>query len=80
MELHGIERQVTWTRLSQTAAPGSNSITVQEPVDWAVGEEIVIAPTGFNSWETEVMKITAVSSDKRTLTLNSTLKNSHLGK
>ena len=80
MELHGIEREVTWTRLSQTAASGSNSIKVQQAVDWVVGEEIVIAPTSYNSWEVELMKITGVSSDNLTLTLNSTLKNNHLGK
>ena len=80
LELHGIERAVTWTRLSQTAAAGSNTVTVQEAVDWADGEEVIIASTGYSAWETELMKITEVSDDQRTLTLNTTLKHKHLGK
>jgi hypothetical protein len=36
-------------------------------VDWRVGEEIVIASTGWNHLETERRIISAVSTDKKTI-------------
>lgn len=36
--MHGQVRSVTWTSLSITATAGSNSIMVQDTVDWRVGE------------------------------------------
>jgi len=38
-----------------------------QPVDWKVGEEIVIASTGWNHLETERRIISAVSSDLKTI-------------
>lgn len=46
--LHGQPKAFTWTSLASTAAVNSNSITVQDAVDWRVGDEIVIASTSFN--------------------------------
>ena len=80
LDLHGIERPITWTKLSVTVASGSRTVTLVDPVDWVAGEDIVIAPTGYSAWETEIMKITAVSNGNRTLTLNGTLKHTHLGR
>jgi len=48
-------------------------------VDWEVGDEIVIAPTGKASWESEVKSIIAVSEDRRQLTLNTSLVYKHSG-
>lgn len=36
--MHGQVRSVTWTSLETTAASGTNTITVQDAVDWRVGE------------------------------------------
>jgi hypothetical protein len=49
LEMHGIPRNITWTRLAQTAKPGDTSITLQEYTDWAVGEEIAIATTHWHN-------------------------------
>ena len=57
LEIHGLNRSVYWTRLSKTADPGSNVIYLQEAVDWKSGEEIVIAPTSFEPYDTEIYKI-----------------------
>ena len=57
LEIHGLNRSVYWTRLSKTADPGSNVIYLQEAVDWKSGEEIVIAPTSFEPYHTEIYKI-----------------------
>ena len=58
---------------------GANTITLQEPVDWKAGEEIVIASTSYEPTEAEKHIISAVSSDKKTLTLTEALKFKHLG-
>lgn len=69
----------TWTQLAAKAAAGSDEITLAEEVNWSAGDEIVIGPTSFNPWETEVLKIVSVDSNKVKLTLNSTLKYLHTG-
>jgi len=78
LDIHGKPREVTWTKLSTTANAGANTITLVRAVDWTVGEEIMITTTSFIVEHTETMFISAVSSDKKTLTLNSPLAYDHL--
>ena len=54
LDLHGLPRHVTWTRLAETAVVNDTSITLQQAVDWRAGDRIVVAPTGKNGNETEV--------------------------
>ncbi|KAL8612960.1 hypothetical protein ACOMHN_001043 [Nucella lapillus] len=65
------------TRLSQTAAVGSNVLHVQNAVDWSVGDEVMLTPTDLNPWHTETFRITGLSEDKRQLTLNSSVQYYH---
>jgi hypothetical protein len=71
---------VTWTTLAQTAASGANQISLTDAVDWAVNDEIVITSTSYMAWEVEIRKISALSADKKTLTLNATLSHKHICK
>lgn len=80
LDLHGKNHTATWTTLSQTADSGANQITLTDAVDWAVNDEIVITATSYKAWEVEIRKISAVSADKKTLTLNATLANKHICK
>lgn len=82
LDLHGKEVAVPWTTLNTTAQAGESTITVNNVLDWEVGQEIVVAPTGYNAWETETFKITAIAASDNTtiITLNDTLKFKHLGK
>ena len=54
LDLHGIPRRATWTRLASTALTNATSLHLQESVDWVHGDRIVIAPTGKDGNETEV--------------------------
>ena len=45
--MYGNPRVKTWSSLSATVNVGANQLTVQDTVDWQVGEEIVIASTSF---------------------------------
>ena len=60
IDMHGVERDVAWTRLAQTVEAGGTSVTLLTETDWQVGEEIVIASTSFSNTEAETRIITAV--------------------
>lgn len=68
--MHGIVRNPTWTELASTVNPGDNTLTLTTAVDWQVGEEIVVAATGYNHYESERKTITAVSADMKMLTVS----------
>ncbi|NNL68891.1 MAG: hypothetical protein HKO70_02900, partial [Acidimicrobiia bacterium] len=59
VDMHG-STDVTWTRLVATAAEGATSITVQQPVGWQPGDQIVIASTDFDYEQAEQRTITSV--------------------
>lgn len=66
LDMHGIPRTPTWTELETTASPGATTITLRVAVDWKAGEEIVIAPTGYDNTEAEVRKIVSVDNSSPT--------------
>jgi len=58
LEMHGVERTITWTDLKATVEVGGTSITLNDMqnsavLDWQVGEEIVIASTDFSGRNAE---------------------------
>lgn len=77
--MHGIQKGDTWTRLAQTANSGDTQITLESAVEWMVGDEIIIAPTGYKPEEVERFTIAAVSVDTMTITLDSPLQYKHIG-
>lgn len=77
--MHGIQKGDTWTRLAQIANPGDTQITLESAVEWMVGDEIIIAPTGYKPEEVERFTIAAVSVDTVTITLDSPLQYKHIG-
>ena len=81
LDVVGCPTPVTWTLLSQTANAGDTTINLQVPVEWKVGDEIIIATTGghLSQNENEKMQIAAISADKMTLTLKQPLTYQHLG-
>ena len=64
-----------------TANAGESTISLLLPVQWLVGDEIIIASTGLrhSQGENEKKTITSVSGDKMTLTLDTALDYRHLG-
>lgn len=55
VEMHGYPK-IAWTLLAQNVYPGESIIFV-DSVDWSVGDEIVISPSGFDSSESEKFTI-----------------------
>jgi len=68
----------SWTMLSQTALALSNEIMLTEPVDWGVGDEIVITSTTFDAYQTETFTIANITNNQ-VLTLSAPLNHTHLG-
>jgi len=77
LNLHG-NRTNTWTKLSQTAEAGSNSIQVLNTDQWRVGDEIVLASTDFDPRQAERRTIAAIKGN--TITLDKKLEYMHFGK
>jgi hypothetical protein len=51
LRMNGPSPSVKYTRLAASANVGDSSITLETAVDWAVGDLIGIAPTGFSEKE-----------------------------
>lgn len=47
LELHGATPEVLWTRINQHVEAGSTNVELEEPVEWAPGGEVVLAPTDY---------------------------------
>jgi len=64
LEMHGNKRanDRVWTELKTTAAVGATTITLNEAVDWAAGEKIVIASTDFEGRNAEKRTIVSVDN------------------
>lgn len=80
LDMHGVPRNPTWTELDITAEIGSTTIKMIRDVDWQVGEQIVIAPTGYFNFEAEERTIIAVdrtNPSKPVLTLDKPLEFQH---
>ena len=79
ISMHGVDsRKVSWTQLSDNVRKGDTVISLSQKVNWEVGDEIVVAPSGFDATEAERRTITAVNGNK--ITLNAALEHDHFGK
>ena len=81
LDMHGLPTIRTWTRLGATANNGTSTITLNEHVNWTIGSQIVIATTSnrFSQKESELRRITNISSNGLVLTLDKPLTYTHLG-
>ncbi|XP_053349466.1 PKHD1 like 1, tandem duplicate 1 [Clarias gariepinus] len=78
LDLYGMPHRVYHTKLATTAWAGSNALSLQDPVDWKAGDEIVLSTTSYDPWQTETRTILAVSNNGFTLILDQPLSYSHI--
>src|SRR5262245_14614352 len=76
LSLHG-NRKDSWTKLTKTAAAGSNSIEVLNTGDWKKGDVIVVASTDYDPHQAERRTIASVSG--KVITLDQKLEYMHYG-
>eukprot|EP01121_Diplochlamys_sp_Union-15-3_P010039 TRINITY_DN2772_c0_g1_i3.p1 TRINITY_DN2772_c0_g1~~TRINITY_DN2772_c0_g1_i3.p1 ORF type:complete len:904 (-),score=171.24 TRINITY_DN2772_c0_g1_i3:861-3572(-) len=50
IDIHGEDRNPTWTQLDGTVLKGATDIVLEDDVDWRVGETIIIATTDFEDF------------------------------
>ncbi|WP_034339110.1 G8 domain-containing protein [Deinococcus misasensis] len=74
LDLHGIP-QAAWVRLAQSAAAGSNTITLDQAVNWKVGDQIVVTSGDYDPLHAEERTIQAISGS--TITLSQPLTYGH---
>jgi len=77
LEMHGVSRDHTWTRLNATANAGDSMLILDVEVDWQTGEEIVLAGTVFENIESETRFITKVEGN--IVYLDRPLEFTHIG-
>ena len=78
LDIHGRDR-IEWTRLGANVAAGATSLTLVEPVDWAVGDSILVTSSREDWNEAETRTITSVSGDLRTVSFATGLAYPHCG-
>ena len=61
VNLVGIPRAFVQTRLLATIQPGDTQFTVVDPVDWVVGDSIVLSSTEYDITQMENFTLTAVT-------------------
>lgn len=81
IRLHGVRREIPYTTLSRTANKGDRSISVIGDMQLSPGDEIVIAPTGFNfrEAETRIVDSVDVKAKSSLISFKEPLKYVHLG-
>ncbi|KAJ9465077.1 hypothetical protein DIPPA_26072 [Diplonema papillatum] len=77
--LYGQPKTPTWTRLSATAAAGDRYVSLREATNWLVGDEIVVAPGGYDLYEYETRVVTSITDGGRTLHFETPLLHDHFG-
>jgi len=77
LSLYGISPSTVSTNLVASAFPGDTSLIVDSTSGWALGDEIVIAPSFSSSREYERVQITGISGN--TVSFSSALLYTHYG-
>lgn len=78
LELHGDPPSPTWTQLGANADAGATAVELSEEVDWAPGDSIVVAPSGFYGLTT-TEKFDIEATDGTTLDLDGALATKRWG-
>eukprot|EP00854_Cymbomonas_tetramitiformis_P002776 gene2777-3559_t len=67
VDIHGVSRAPAFTFLNHTAQPGDEWLTMQEPVEWEVGDHLALGPTDYNLEEREELRVLEVADGGRRL-------------
>ena len=78
LDIHGADT-VSWTKLAVTTQADPLRITLSQAVTWPVGAEILITSTSTNYNESETRKISSITPNGLTITLDTALTYNHNG-
>ena len=78
LQLHGASAlKRSWTQLAASVDAGATAIDLADATAWAVGDELAIAPSGWDPFEAERVTITAVADER--ITFEPALQYPHYG-
>ncbi len=64
LHLHGASRdELSWSVIEGSLSPGATTMTLRDACTWKAGDKIVIAPSGVNPYEAEVLTVVAKSGN-----------------
>lgn len=69
----------SWVRLAGTANPGDTTLTLDRPVDWEVGDRIVVTTTDYLPGHSEQLTIAGIGADRQTIAIHEPLAHRHNG-
>lgn len=68
LELHGVAPSVIWTKINQHAPANTTQLSLEQPVDWHLGDEVIVGPTNFyGQSETELHQVAALAGQSLSL-------------
>ena len=76
LDLHGLPKNISWTRLSTSAEVNATFLIVRDSIDWNTGDEIIITTTDRDLSHTERHRIVRIEN-KTILYIDGSLKYSH---
>lgn len=81
LDIHGKLYHHSWTFLKNTIQPGSKTLTLQKPVNWQPGQQIVVVTSSRRDYpfenQNEVMTLAKVADDGLTLLTKEPFSYSH---
>lgn len=81
LELHGHRKNaVAWTQLKQHASPGQSVLHLAEPVNWRVGDKVVLAPSGTAPQHVEEFTVTGLDASGDLIGIDPPLTRQHFGR
>jgi hypothetical protein len=76
LEIHGKPRRRVWTKVAATVLPGTTTIQLAEPVDFAAGELFILTShTSFR--ETEELVVASLSADGLVVEVTTAVRHRH---
>ena len=78
LEMHG-KPKTPWVKIGDKAELGATSITLSEPVDWEIGDQIVITSNRLNPYEAEEKIITAITNGGTVVSFNTPMAYPRMG-
>ena len=57
-------QKVTWMRLHSTVTMGDDTVVLDEQVDWAVGDQVILSPTGYFKYDGSDWSSKSTSNDE----------------
>lgn len=64
VRLHGQPKLPTWTLLNATADQGDSTVNVNGPVNWAVGDRVVVASSSFYATDVDEASQTMLAANQ----------------